>query len=111
MRLHPSVRRASLEQNLVSLWLEHRDSDRPPGAFQIDDHPEYGLIVRTAVDVQARLLNPSEFEFLTGCAEGESLLKSAECAVGVDPQASFPDIIASSLVGGVLSRLETLNRE
>ena len=108
VRLHPSVRLASLEQNLMSLWLSHRDPDRTPSAFQIDDDPEYALMVRTGVDVQARLLNSSEFEFLLGCAEGESLLKSAERAVDADPRASLPDIVAASLTGGVLSRLERL---
>ena len=108
VRLHPSVRLASLEQNLMSLWLSHRDPDRPPSAFQIDDHPEYALVVRTGVDVQGRLLNCGEFEFLAASAAGESLLKAAERAVDADPQASFPDIIASSLAGGVLSCLERL---
>ncbi len=111
VRLHPSVRLASLEQNLVSLWLDHREPHRPPGAFQIEDHAEYALIVRTGVDIQARLLNLSEFQFLVGCSQGESLLKSAERALEADPLASFADIIASSLAGGILSRLELLGSE
>ena len=107
-RLHPSARLVSVEQNLVSLWLVHRDPSQPPGAFQIDKRLEHALIARPGADVQVRLLKACEFEFLEGCAAGGSLLQSAERALATDPQASLPDIIATCLAGGVLNRLELI---
>ncbi len=106
VRLHPSVRLIALDQNLVSLWLAHQRLDHAPDEFQIHDRPEYALIVRTGMDMDAKLLDPASYQFLAACAAGASLLTAAERAVAADPRASFPNIISSSLKVGALSRLE-----
>jgi hypothetical protein len=110
VRLHPSVRLATLEQSLASLWLAHREPVGALGDFQIEDRPEQMLFVRTGLEVQARVLEAGAFAFLSACRAGESLWASAEQVIEADPTASFQDIVALSLAGGVLSRLEPVDR-
>ena len=108
VRLHPSVRLAAFDQNLLSLWRDHRDAARTPATFQIEERPEFALIVRTGMDVQAQALTQGEHAFLQACIAGDSLLAAAQCALATDPQASLPQIIASGLANGAFSRLEPL---
>ena len=102
--LHPSVRLASFDQNLASLWLAHRDQDQP-GDFEIAEVAECVLIVRAGMEVEARLIEPANYAFLVASRAGESLMAAAERATAIDPQVSLPDIIGSNLAAGVFTRL------
>lgn len=108
--LHPSVRLASSEQNLASLWLSHQPPASPPTEFQIEDRPQWIAFARTGFEIAPRLLDQAGFEFLTACGAGASLLTAAERALAADPRASFPDIISTNLKAGVFSHLATLDQ-
>ena len=102
--LHPSVRVASFDHNLGSLWLAHRDQDQP-GDFEIAEVAECVLIVRAGMEVEARLIEPASYAFLVASLAGESLMAAAERATAIDPKVSLPDIISSNLAAGVFTRL------
>lgn len=109
VRLHPSVRLMAFDQSLLSLWRDHRDDAGTPETFQIEDRPEFALMIRSGIEVQALGLTPGEYAFLTACMAGHSLIVAAESALSADPQASFPQIVASCLENGVFSHLECVD--
>jgi hypothetical protein len=111
IRLHPSARLAAFDQNIVSLWLAHQAPTPALDGFELVDTPERVLIVRPALEVDARILDGAAFAFLASCAAGDSLQAAAERALATDPRADFPRIIATGLEAGVFAALAPSQEE
>jgi hypothetical protein len=104
MVLHPSVRLATFDHNLASLWLAHRDDARP-AEFEITATPEYILIARHALEVAPRLISHAQHSLLVACQRGDSVMTAAGQVLAIDPTASLPEIIGALLAAGVFSSL------
>ena len=105
VRLHPSARLATFEQNIASLWLAHQAPVPSLDGFELADTRERVLVSRPGLEVEVRILDAAAYAFLVSCTAGDSLQAAAERALAADPAADFPQIVATGLKAGVFAAL------
>ena len=107
--LHPSVRIATFNTGIPSLWLAHQAPARG-GDHILGAEPEHMLFVRTASQVESRTIATAPFAFIAALSEGASLLHAGEAALVADPTCGLNQIIVTGLALGLFTHLAPINR-
>jgi hypothetical protein len=109
LSLHPSVRIATFNVGIPSLWLAHQTPTRG-GDHILGDEPEHMLFVRTGTQVESRTIAVAPFAFIAALSEGASLLEAGEAALAADPTCALNQIVVTGLALGLFTRLAPINR-
>ena len=109
LALHPSVRFATFDAGIPSLWLAHQAPTRG-GDHIVSVEPEHMLFVRTGSQVESRTIVSAPFAFIAALSEGASLLEAGEAALAADPTCALDQIIVTGLALGLFTRLSPINR-
>lgn len=104
LKLHPSVRIASFDAGIPSLWLAHQSPARA-GPHELSDRRECILFIRTGDQVETHLVGEGPQAFLAGLSRGATLLEAAEAALAADPSSSLQHILVTGLALGLFTRL------
>lgn len=102
--LHPTLRLASFETGIPSLWLTHQCPLRGE-AHPLTPAPERILFVRTGPHVQSHLVDAATFAFLEMLQRRGSILAAAEDALLADPECSLPHILTGGIALGLFSTI------
>lgn len=107
LALHPSVRIASFNAGIPSLWLAHQSPTR--GAEQVlEAEPEHMLFVRTGAQVEGRVIAPGPLAFIASLAKGASLIEAAESALAADPACALHQVLVTGLALGLFTHLSPI---
>nr|WP_295109098.1 DNA-binding domain-containing protein [uncultured Caulobacter sp.] len=98
LRLHPSVRFASFEAGLPSLWIAAREGGED---LELSDQPETLLLVRDKGAVLHRVIGGAETAFLRACRDGLSSAQAAGRAFEADPDVQLAPLFAALIAQGV----------
>ena len=99
---HPSVRLATFETGLPSLWLAAREERED---LELSETPETLLLVRRDGAMAARVAGAAETEFLRACRAGLTCAEAAERAVTAEPDVSLAPLFAALIADGVFGGL------
>jgi hypothetical protein len=101
LALHPSVRFASFEVGLPSLWSAARAGRED---LELSDQAEALLLVRDNGAVMHRVIGVAETAFLRACRDGLTSAEAAERALKADPSADLAPLFAALIADGVFAR-------
>jgi hypothetical protein len=101
LALHPSVRFASFEVGLPSLWSAARAGRED---LELSDQAEALLCVRDKGAVVHRVIGGAETAFLRACRDGLTAAEAAEQAHEADPRADLAPLFANLIADGVFAR-------
>lgn len=96
--LHPSVRFASFEAGLPSLWVVAREGRED---LELSDRAETLLLVRDKGAVMHRVISSAETAFLRACRDGLSSAEAAGRAFETDPDVQLAQSFAALIAQGV----------
>ncbi|MBO9547642.1 DNA-binding domain-containing protein [Caulobacter sp.] len=97
LALHPSVRFASFEAGLPSLWVAAREGRED---LELPDQPETLLLVRDKGAVMHRVIGNAETAFLRACGDGLSSAEAAGRAFEADPDVQLAPLFAALIARG-----------
>lgn len=109
LSLHPSVRIATFDTGIPSLWLAHQALTRG-GDHILGDAPEHMLFVRTGSQIETRVIAAAPCAFIAALSEGASLLEAGEAALAADPDCALNQIIVTGLALGLFTHLAPISR-
>lgn len=107
--LHPSVRIATFDVAVPSLWLAHQ-TPAHAGSHELGAEAEHILFVRAGDQVEARLITAGPHAFMSALATRSSLLEAAEAALASEPACSLQQILVTGLALGLFTNLVPLER-
>ncbi len=99
--LHPSVRFASFEVGLPSLWSAARAGRED---LELSDQTEALLCVRDKGAVMHRVIGAAETAFLRACRDGHTAAEAAERGLEADPGVDLAPLFATLIADGVFAR-------
>ena len=99
--LHPSVRFASFEAGLPSLWIAAREGRED---LELSGTPETLLLVRQGKTVVTRVIAAAEAAFLRACRDGLTSAEAAGRALETNPGADLAALFAALISDGVFAR-------
>lgn len=99
--LHPSVRFASFDAGLPSLWAAAREGRED---LELSDQPEALLLVRAKGAVMHRVISEAETAFLHACRGGLTSAEAAERALVAKPGADLAGLFAALIADGAFAR-------
>lgn len=100
---HPSVRLASFEAGLPSLWSAARAGRED---LELSEHAETLLCVRAKGAVMHRVIGVAETAFLHACRDGLTSAEAAERALLADPTANLAALFATLIADGVFMEID-----
>jgi hypothetical protein len=103
LALHPSLRVVRSQFPALTIWRMNVD-DGVPGSVDFGSGGEDVLVLRSAAEVEARLMPPGGAEFVTALANGQTAAEATRSAMGAsalfDLSANFAALIgAGAFVG------------
>ncbi len=102
LHVHPSARLLSSDWPIFSIWQAHQTSVDPADALAaLDWHGEAGALVRPDLTVQAHLLAPVAFDFLSNLKAGYSLEAAIE-AGGADVAGDLAGLLSFVFAAGFI---------
>ncbi|WP_454717868.1 HvfC/BufC family peptide modification chaperone [Caulobacter segnis] len=101
LSLHPSVRFASFEAGLPSLWIAAREGRDD---LELSDQAQTLLLVRQGGAVTARVIGSAETAFLRAYRDGLTSTQAAQRVFEADPTANLASLFATLISEGVFTR-------
>ncbi|MFN3228419.1 MAG: putative DNA-binding domain-containing protein [Asticcacaulis sp.] len=106
VRLNPSLRIATFDTAIVSLWLALREPHETADDLELGENPETAMILRGPDGgVVTTLLRPGQAAFLSALSRGDTLLSAADCAVTVDETYQIAEHFSDLIRLGVFAAL------
>lgn len=102
--LHPTLRMASFDTGIPSLWLAHQSPLRGE-AHMLAETPERILFIRPGQHVLSHIVDDATFAFLQSLQRGGSILDAADWAIAADPECSLPHILTGGMALGLFSTI------